>query len=482
MSESLGSTPETPEEAFVAVYQGDRDREMYLVTPDRENTIGRDQACRIVLADALCSRRHGAFIWRDSAWWFHDSGSRNGTLVNDQRISQPWRLEEGDLILVGRTKLRFTREFGERSRSDTQVSGCLSTLSAGDQSSDDESSGYFRVRLLNSRSRVGLFTESKLESEGLLDPRLRRGFARLLGLVGPMVSATSVEELAILVLDGLLPAVFADVGAVLLFPEGTEDRTNPDHLATIARRSPPGSSAPRASRTVSRLVLREGEAILAMNIGHDRNKADLGTVGEMCSAICAPILGPAATLGLLHVYSSLSRPSLDFVSLEFVLGVANQMGKCVESLRQKESLQAGLQGEREISRSLRRLLETEGVLIGDGPKMRELRDKLARLASSDATVLVRGESGVGKELACRELHFRSNRRNGPFVCLNCAAIPESLLESELFGHEKGAFTGATSQAVGKFELAEGGTLFLDEVGELPLSLQARFLRVMEACV
>jgi Nif-specific regulatory protein len=124
-------------------------------------------------------------------------------------------------------------------------------------------------------------------------------------------------------------------------------------------------------------------------------------------------------------------------------------------------------------------LESEGGLIGGSTTMCELRGKLIRLAASDATVLVRGESGVGKELACRELHFQSNRRNGPFVCLNCAAIPEALLESELFGHEKGAFTGATCQKIGKFELAEGGTLFLDEVGELPLSLQARFLRVLE---
>jgi Nif-specific regulatory protein len=182
---------------------------------------------------------------------------------------------------------------------------------------------------------------------------------------------------------------------------------------------------------------------------------------------------------LLHAYCSRSDQSLDIVSLEIVLAVADQMGRTLESLRQKESLQAGLKGEREISRALRNLLETEGSLIGEGAKMLGLRSKLARLAASDATVLVRGESGVGKELACRELHFRSNRRNGPFVCLNCAAIPETLLESELFGHEKGAFTGATGQKTGKFELADGGTLFLDEVGELPLSLQARFLRVLE---
>ncbi len=478
MPESLGSGQETLEDAFVAVYQGARVREMYKLTRGSEIILGRDESCQIMLADEVCSRKHASFAWKDSAWWLHDLGSRNGTLVNGQRIREPTSLAEGDLIRIGKATLRFTRQPTEASRAETRESARPSSASPGDESSDDESSGPMPV-IVDRRSRVGLFTESSLASEGLWDARVRRGFARLYGLIGPMLNAASVEELANVVLDGLLPAVSADVGAVLLFPEGTADGTNPDRLVTIVSRSPPDWPAPRISRTVSRRVLREGEAILAMNIEHDPNKAKLGTIQEMRSAICAPIRGTAANLGLLHVYCSQSAQSLDVVSLEIVLAVADQMGRTLESLRQKASLQAGLQGEREVSRALRRLLETEGSLVGDSPAMRELRTKLVRLAASDATVLVRGESGVGKELACRELHFQSSRRNGPFVCLNCAAIPETLLESELFGHEKGAFTGATGQKIGKFELANGGTLFLDEVGELPLSLQSRFLRVLE---
>mgnify|MGYP000930387237 CR=1 FL=1 len=478
MPDSRDSDRATAGDAFVAVYQGARLREMYKLTRGGEITVGRDESCQIMLADEVCSRRHGAFVWKDSAWWLHDLGSRNGTLVNGQRLSQPQVLQEGDLIQIGKTKLRFTWELIESSQVETRESARPTLDSPQDESSDDEGGGPLPL-ILDRRSRVGLFTESSLTSEGLWDARVRRGFARLYELSGPMLTATSVEELAGLVLDGLLPAVSADVGAVLLFPEGTADRLNPDRLVTIVSRSPPDLPAPQASRTVSRRVLREGEAILAMNIEHDPNRAKLGTVREMRSVICAPIRGSGENLGLLHVYCSRSGQSLDFISLEIVLAVADQLGRTLESLRQKASLQAGLQGEREVSRALRRLLETEGALVGGSPAMSELRHKLARLAASDATVLVRGESGVGKELACRELHFQSSRRNGPFVCLNCAAIPETLLESELFGHEKGAFTGATGQKIGKFELSDGGTLFLDEVGELPLSLQARFLRVLE---
>jgi len=118
-------------------------------------------------------------------------------------------------------------------------------------------------------------------------------------------------------------------------------------------------------------------------------------------------------------------------------------------------------------------------LIGTSEAMEELRHRIALIASTDATALIRGDSGVGKELVARSIHFNSPRRNGPFVCMNCAALAESLLESELFGHEKGAFTGATDRKIGKFEQADGGTLFLDEVGEMTPSIQAKFLRVLE---
>ncbi len=118
-------------------------------------------------------------------------------------------------------------------------------------------------------------------------------------------------------------------------------------------------------------------------------------------------------------------------------------------------------------------------IIGVSGKMQEVFRKIRKVASSDATVLIRGESGTGKELIARAIHYHSPRSEAPLVEINCASIPETLLESELFGHEKGAFTGAYKQKKGKFEIANGGTLFLDEIGELPLSLQAKLLRVLQ---
>jgi len=127
------------------------------------------------------------------------------------------------------------------------------------------------------------------------------------------------------------------------------------------------------------------------------------------------------------------------------------------------------------------LAERQGAprIIGDDPRLRQVTEQLHRAAATNTTVLLEGESGTGKELFARALHLLSPRADGPFVAINCAAIPETLLESELFGHEKGAFTGATARKPGKFELAQRGTLFLDEIGELPLALQAKILRALE---
>ncbi|WP_163780984.1 sigma-54-dependent transcriptional regulator [Myxococcus vastator] len=122
---------------------------------------------------------------------------------------------------------------------------------------------------------------------------------------------------------------------------------------------------------------------------------------------------------------------------------------------------------------------THGSLVGDSEPMQRLVSQVLKVAQSDATVLVRGESGTGKELVARMLHQRSPRRDGPFIVVHCAALAESLLESELFGHERGAFTGAVKRKLGRFELADGGTLFLDEVGEIPASVQTKLLRVLQ---
>jgi two-component system response regulator AtoC len=142
---------------------------------------------------------------------------------------------------------------------------------------------------------------------------------------------------------------------------------------------------------------------------------------------------------------------------------------------------AGERARREVARLRGELERAEGFaeLVGDAPEMRRVLALVEQVAPTDATVLLRGETGTGKELVARALHRLSPRRDRPFVAVNCSAIPRELMESEFFGHEKGAFTGAVARRAGRFEQADGSTLFLDEVGELDLSLQAKLLRVLQ---
>jgi two-component system nitrogen regulation response regulator GlnG len=134
---------------------------------------------------------------------------------------------------------------------------------------------------------------------------------------------------------------------------------------------------------------------------------------------------------------------------------------------------------RELKEEVKKRFEPGVNIIGTSPSMQRVYKIIGQVVDTQATILILGESGTGKELVAKTIHYNSPRWNQPFVAINCAAIPRDLLESELFGHEKGAFTGALDRRLGKFELAEGGTLFLDEVGDIPLDLQTKLLRVLQ---
>jgi Nif-specific regulatory protein len=188
--------------------------------------------------------------------------------------------------------------------------------------------------------------------------------------------------------------------------------------------------------------------------------------------LCVPLMAAGRVLGAIYVDSCNPAAKFDENHLQVMAAVAGIASLAFENVRRWEQL-------RMENQELRAEIELEHNMVGASPGMRKVFEFIRRVAPTDSTVLVQGESGTGKELVAHAIHRNSSRAERPFVAINCAAIAETLLESELFGHEKGAFTGAASQKKGKVEVAEGGTLFLDEIGELAPGLQAKLLRVLQ---
>ena len=298
---------------------------------------------------------------------------------------------------------------------------------------------------------------------------LNRELSQLYRLALRMGSAGDYQEMLGSVLAGLLDSTPADVGAILSVKEGRR-------VELLSYRSRDAKNEPykRVSEYLTNEILRTKEAILAEDVAGDthlKNRDSLTDIGAT-SVICAPIKFKDTILGLIHLYSTHFDAILDAEHLEFTMAVAEQVGAAIHQMDRQVSLSAENQ-------SLRDQLRVESELVGTSPVIRSIESQIGRVAGTNATVLIRGESGSGKELVARAIHYSSQRKDGPFICLNCAALTETLLESELFGHEKGAFTGATDKKIGKFESAQRGTIFLDEIGEMNVGTQAKLLRVLE---
>lgn len=472
--------------AYLVVREGKKWRDVHRLTPGQVMSIGRAPANRIVLDDEVASRHHCEIFQSGLVWTLRDLDSRNGTLVNGKPVVGDVGLESGQLIQIGETLLAFTYDLQET----------LPKLEAKENVAEVET-GVFKLdksRPLTpppitiepeiiERRRKTRFEEETEGADSSESKRLRvsRGLAKLYRLAIEMGTANDPKRLAEIVLDGLFDSTPADIGAILLLPPDESPPIDPSKLTLLVYKSKTQRPYEKLSDHLSRTVMATRETVRATCVPEDpalRERDSLGKI-QAQTVICAPLRMNDKLYGLVHLYSTEPMNPLGPDDVEFTLAVADQCGVALDGLRKQEVLAAGLARMQDDLHTLREQLGIESELVGSSPQMQEINRKIGRIAPTDATVLVRGESGVGKELVARAIHFSSRRRNGPFICLNCAALSESLLESELFGHEKGSFTGAVARKTGKFEQAHGGTLMLDEVGEMSLAIQAKFLRVLE---
>jgi formate hydrogenlyase transcriptional activator len=230
-------------------------------------------------------------------------------------------------------------------------------------------------------------------------------------------------------------------------------------------------------------MMATGKPLLITGHGHERfpERSYIESVGILSCILC-PLIVRGASYGFLAIGSK-RRNAFSERDLAFAEQIGFHLSQAIANLTAYEEIRALKEQLEQENVYLRDEMEASvdfKELVGESPAFQKTLKAIEKVAPTDSTVLITGETGTGKELVARAIHHLSTRRDNPFITVNCAALPPTLIESELFGHEKGSFTSATARKIGRFELANGGTIFLDEVGELPLDLQAKFLRVLEA--
>ncbi|MEI6506128.1 MAG: sigma 54-interacting transcriptional regulator [Planctomycetota bacterium] len=427
-------------------------------------TLGRAPTNDIVLHDERASRVHAEIRAGDGGWIIRDLQSRNGTTVNAEPVTGDRPLAPGDTVSIGMVRVSFGT--GDPP---TGVGTAIVTNTgtiAGDMPAD---AAAWKASITHRRARSSLLDDIS-QSAGSV-PRVGRAAAELCRLAFALASASAASAIARRALDSVLEGTAATRGLVLLATrpgDAAHDLLTAETLMLTASTPDPWPAPLPVG--VAATVLATNEAALAAG----------GTkANEPAATLAAPIRCAGRPVGVMHLEVESGGGDATPDDLEFVMAVCDAVGVAIENLTAREALSTRLANAADENERLRRRLGEETCMVGASPALQGILGQMQRVAATKATVLVRGESGAGKELIARAIHESSDRHAGAFVCLNCAALSETLLESELFGHEKGAFTGATERKIGKFEAAHRGTLMLDEIGEMSPAIQAKFLRVLE---
>jgi transcriptional regulator with GAF, ATPase, and Fis domain len=419
-----------------------------------ELSIGRDPSNEISLLDSLVSRRHCIIRKEAEAFRLLDLESRNNTFVSGVPIRERV-LVPGDQIRVGNSVLVF------------QVPGGESSTDASFQLDATPAPGAATVIL---RKEDALYLQPRRPESLPATARTVRDLNVLLDFSRTLNSVRGLAALQEKALEAVLEAVPADQAAILLTEDGVDGFSS-----IMGRDRRLGANQPiRASQTILNRVLKESLAVLSSDVQSDDSYREAESLLErrVHSVLAVPLEVRGKVHGVMYLEASSPGSRFDSDLLQVATTLGNITALAIENARHLERLD----GE---NRRLHEELNIHHSMVGESKAMREVYEFVSRVAGRDSTVLVSGESGTGKELVARAVHMNSPRVDKPFVAINCAAITETLLESELFGHERGAFTGAVAQKKGKLEVAEGGTIFLDEIGELALAMQAKLLRVLQ---
>ena len=451
--------------AYLVIHRGGSKQGVVLLFSGQRYTVGRAPGNQVVIEDERASRVHAEIVSADNGWSIRDLDSRNGTLLAGRPIASTSPLTAGDVISIGLAELHYCE--GELP-ADAAADPVTDVGRTGEMPADVQA---WQSSIRHRRTSSRLLEDLHETAERV--PRVGRAAAALCRLSFALGRADDLQASARQALDTALQGVGA-AGGVVLLPRRVADIRAADApreaVTGVASVPDPWPDPPLPAGAIA-AVLGANEAVLAT--------APAAADGRAATTISAPIRAAGRAVGVLHVESAPGERSWTADDLEFVLAVCDALGLAIENLFARDSLSSRLAQTADENERLRRRLGEDVQMVVVSPALQGIVGQVQRVATTKVTVLVRGESGVGKELIARAIHEASDRKAGPFICLNCAALTETLLESELFGHEKGAFTGATDRKIGKFESAHRGTLMLDEIGEMSQSIQAKFLRVLE---
>ena len=400
---------------------------------------GRDSECDLPIKDIAVSRKH-CRIFRDAnLFYLEDLKSHNGTFVNDLPILTRQQLEHGDRIRIGNCYFMILTD--EKTTSPTQ--------------------GKFDDGALITNSMIRIFPNTDVA-------KFPTDLNVLVKLGKAINEIKETEALQYKILEVILEFIPAQRGAILL----TDEDLNEPQVTCVLAKNFSDAAPMQISRTVSRQVLHEQIALLSNDLSDKNLEKSLSLmISRVSSLLCVP-LKIGTKKGLIYLDTSdvdthFTENHLEqMTALSFLVSAALDNAVSIEDLRQQNAL-------------LKDSLQIETNMIGESKPVQEVLQLIGKVAIADTTILITGESGTGKELAAQTIHRNSPRSEKPFVAINCATLNENLLESELFGHEKGAFTSAHGTKKGKLEIAEGGTVFLDEIGELAPPLQVKLLRVLQ---
>lgn len=529
-NDSHPDRPSAAPPACLVIDQGGRWSDVYRLHRGQTAVLGRSSDCDIVVRTEGVSRRHSEVYFDPSsgAWMVKDLGSRNGTFLDGKAVSQPTKLSGGQFIQIVGFAVQFSDQTDvqtppDRSANrsgdgtDNQATICLEPsqiqtqiehsgwIRGGDDPSMRASPSKQSRDDKESKSRAALLKFSfELAQQSDLNTTLKSTLAFLCRTAGPHATVSIVPGELIVpgkltvsgnatTSDQIIGFGGAEVLALIAGRSGGKQsggKQSPDHRATLARNI---LAQPRPLRRDG----AESPGLQTESSAASDSQNSMSDFGIDC-AIVAPILLSSTDRtkldrqktvepktvqqkiwGHLVVTTSDTATPLDGDDLRNVVAAGEILSVRLEGLAKTRTLAKTLERSRQQVRWLRETLGDRVEIIGQSESMSIIVDQIRKVASTPSTVLIRGESGVGKELVASAIHHASDRRDGPLVCLNCAAISPTLLESELFGHEQGAFTGAEARRRGKFEAAHRGTILLDEIGEMSAETQTKFLRVLE---